>query len=155
MRCGLWIDHRRAILVRLDGDEVIVETLDSSVPPRTRRAGGTAGGTAQGRERGRSGQRAGGPQQALPEDRLDRKHEQTLQRYYRRVADALGRIDALYVLGPGEAPGEFVKILDLDPDWSRTGVEVERADKMTEPQLVARVRAHFGRPAPRGRHPDE
>ena len=53
---------------------------------------------------------------------------------------------AVLILGPGEAKGEFVKHIKLKKIRGFT-VEVETADKMTDPQLAAKVRAHFT-PAP-------
>jgi hypothetical protein len=149
MRYGVWVDHRKAILVKLDGDEATTETVRSEVGPRVRRAGGTAGATATAMGRGRAGGRTGGPQQAVAEDRLDRKHEQSLARYYRKLADRLDDAEAIFVFGPGEAPGELARSLEAKLGSRMVGVEA--ADKMTTPRIVAHVREIFGKELPRGR----
>ena len=51
---------------------------------------------------------------------------------------------AILILGPGEAKGELQKRLEIDSSVTRR-VEVETANKMTEPQLVALIRHHFHR----------
>ena len=85
----------------------------------------------------------------MAEDRIDRKYQQALGRYYRLVADRLTGADAVFVLGPGEGPGELVR--SLKGDLASRVVGVEAADKMTTPQVIARVREIFGQELPRGR----
>jgi hypothetical protein len=151
MRCGVWLDHRRAIVVRLVGDEATSQTIPSDVGGRPRRAGGSAGATAKATARAPAGGRRAGPQQAVAEDRLDRKRTQALRRYYGRVAAAVSGAGSIFVMGPGEAPGEFVAELKRDPRLAGALSGVESTDKMTEPQIVARVREKFGREARRRR----
>ena len=48
----------------------------------------------------------------------------------------------ILILGPGEAKGELKKRLAKGQKGARL-VALETADKMTEPQVVARVRQYF------------
>ncbi len=128
-QCGLWIDHRRAVIIVLEGEGAETATIESEVD-RQHRAGGSRTSVPY------------GPQDAFPEDREQRKYRQSLRSYYREVAAALDLPGEIYVMGPGEAKGEFVK--ELGRELEPRVVAVEPADKMTEPQMVARVKAFFG-----------
>jgi hypothetical protein len=52
------------------------------------------------------------------------------------------------LLGPGEAKGELHKRVVKSKLNARVDA-VETADKMTDPQIAAKVRAHFGLAAER------
>lgn len=147
-RCGLWIDHRDAHLVFLDGEEVTVRNLESGVES-VRPGGGSPGVTARGRARSRPGGRTAGPQDAVPEDRLQRKRDQDLEAFYREVADAVRDADLLFVAGPGEAKDEFARLLVAEPNRRVRLIGVESAQRMTEAQWVARVRDAYDVAAPR------
>lgn len=127
-QCGLWIDHRRAVIVQLQDGHPVKRIVESDVG-RRHRAGGSRTSVPY------------GPQDAFAEDRAQRKYEQRLRIYYRSVADTLDDPDELLVIGPGEAKGEFVK--ELDRASQQRVVAVEPADKMTDPQLVAKVKTYF------------
>jgi len=146
--CGIWIDHRRAIIVMLENGNVTVQTLPSDVDLRPRRKGGSTGTTASGRRRMPGGGRAAGPQDAMPEDRIDRKHKAALEHFYRRVVSAAGGVGSVLLFGPGEAKTEMSRVLDDSPGAADRSVWVEPADKLTDRQIVARVRAFFGEGAP-------
>jgi hypothetical protein len=77
-----------------------------------------------------------------------------LNAYYDRVIEAVADLDALLILGPGEAKGEFKNRLDQHKLSARVA-GIETADKMTDPQLTAKVREHFNGTAapPRGPRP--
>ena len=53
--------------------------------------------------------------------------------------------EVVFVLGPGEAKIELCKQLRKPKDYRRV-LSVEAADRMTERQLVAKVRTFFGAP---------
>ena len=50
--------------------------------------------------------------------------------------------EEILILGPGEAKGELKKRLARENLGGRI-VGIEAADKMTDPQIVAKVREHF------------
>jgi stalled ribosome rescue protein Dom34 len=127
---GLWIDHGQAIVVTLAGREERVEKIESNVGMRTRFSGASQAKVEA------------GSRDSWAEDVRDRRYEATLTRYYDQVISLLKGADAVLVLGPGEAKLEFQKrCQDKQSDVKIVGVE--SADKMTERQVVARVRKHF------------
>ena len=65
-----------------------------------------------------------------------------LNRYYDAVIAAVSDAESLLVFGPGEAKGEFhTRLAKLKPHAQVAAVET--ADKMSQAEMVAKVRAHF------------
>ena len=129
-KAGVWIDHREAIVVVLGADYDHPLHVASHVVKHLSRGGDSPlTGSYEARQVPRDDRR----QMALTGE---------LNAYYDRVIEAVAHPDALLILGPGEAKGEFKKRLD----WHKLGARVagvETADKMTDPQLAAKVREYF------------
>lgn len=130
---GLWIDHRRAVVVFLVDGRTTSETILSNVEKHVRASGGSRSATVY------------GPQDVAPGDRVDRKFDQHLEKYYDRVARALQKAEAILIMGPGEAKHEFHKHLQKSKKATPPDIKVETTDKMTDPEIMARVREHFVR----------
>ncbi|MEO8270959.1 MAG: hypothetical protein ABI557_14645, partial [Aureliella sp.] len=77
-----------------------------------------------------------------PEDRRERKGENENKGMYDDVLEALRGVESLLVIGPGEAKIEFSKHLKAKKVRG-VSVELETADKMTEPQLAAKIKNFF------------
>lgn len=119
---GIWIDHRKAVIVSVSGDGITTNTLTSGVESHPRY-------TEQ--------QDSGG------EKRYEERRAQQLDRYY---ADVIGRIaqpKAVLICGPGEAKLELKARLRQSAALSATTIEITTADKLTDPQIVTMVKAHF------------
>lgn len=121
-KVGVWIDHKRAVIVSLSG-QVTTKTLTSDVGAHTRYSGTREGGG---------------------EKKYEARHNQHLDRYYDEVIGALGTPGALLLFGPGEAKLELKTRLNRSGPLSENSVAVESADKLTDPQIVAKVMEHFG-----------
>jgi hypothetical protein len=131
-RCaGVWLDHRRAIVVKLIGEEARTERIESEVEKHTRLSGGSRSATIY---------RA---QDTASESTHDRRFENQLAAYYARLIRALQDARELFIFGPGEAKRELKKALDKQKGVRVTVVAVESADKMTERQIIAKVRGRF------------
>jgi hypothetical protein len=71
-----------------------------------------------------------------------------LNHYYDAVIAALPHDVSLLLIGPGEAKGEFYKrIVKTKPAARISAVQTD--DKMSDKEVIANVRAHFGVAAPR------
>lgn len=127
---GVWIDHRKAVLIRLvnGGEEIreIPSQVDKAYQPPT----------------GPASKQPGRPHGFVAEDVLDRKLMSQLNVFYDEVLRGLQGVDSLLILGPGEAKGEFHKRLKTKK-FPCNAVVVETADQLTDPQLAAHVRQHF------------
>jgi hypothetical protein len=124
---GVWIDHREAVVVTVAGATQPEETevITSGMEPHVRYAGHARAkreGVTQG-----------------PEDRKEGQFDEHLDQYYDGVISHIRAAEAILIFGPGEAKGEFRKRLEHHGLGKRI-VAVETADKMTGPQIAAKVR---------------
>jgi NADPH-dependent 2,4-dienoyl-CoA reductase/sulfur reductase-like enzyme len=120
---GIWIDHKSAVIVSISDGDVATKTLESGVEGHPRY----------------SGQHDGGG-----EKKYEQRHGQQLHRYYDDVINRVGSPDAILIIGPGEAKLELAERLRRSKALSGRAVDVETVDKLTEPQIVAKVKQHFG-----------
>ncbi len=138
---GVWIDHRRAQIVGLTADGPVTKTIESNVEKHLNRGGDSP---------------LKGPYEArqVPaDDSRQRALTGELDGYYDLVIDELQAYGRLLVFGPGEAKGELQARLLKHRQGPRISA-IESAGALTEGQVVAKVRAHFGDALPRGRAPD-
>jgi hypothetical protein len=127
---GIWIDKEHAVLVKIsDAAEEIVRFSLEENETVSQQSGGSSQATHRQYE-------------YIPEGRLERKKFADRKRMYMSIEEALDGTDSLLLIGPGEAKGEFAKHIALKR-IPLTQFSVEVSDKMTEPQLAAKVREHF------------
>ena len=67
-----------------------------------------------------------------------------LDRYYDEVISQLGHPDALLIFGPGEAKLQLRERVSHSTALAACLVALETTDKLTDPQIVAKVRKHYG-----------
>jgi stalled ribosome rescue protein Dom34 len=117
---GLWIDHRKAVIVFVDGTAEEIKLISSK----------------EENHHGHSGV-------SKPADDI-RQRELTghLNNYYDEVISCIRDAESILIFGPGEAKGELKKRLEKENLGERV-VGVEPADKMTDPQIAAQVRERF------------
>jgi hypothetical protein len=130
-KAGVWIDHKRAVLVTLTATGERTTTILSHVEKHPERGGDSP---LKGRYEA---------SQVPADDSRQRALTGELNIYYDSVIAGLRESDSLLLFGPGEAKGELHKRLVKLKQGARVSA-VETADKMTGAQIVARVRAHFG-----------
>jgi hypothetical protein len=135
-KVGIWIDNREAIIVRLEGEEATVETFESNILPPTK-TGGARSKTPY------------GPQDVASHPTQDRRHAKQLARYYQGVVDRVREAGALLLFGPGTAKQGLLSAFERSPHHTTTATEIATTDKLTQPQIVARVKEHFGIPPAR------
>jgi hypothetical protein len=120
---GVWVDHRKAVIVSIAAGEVTTRTLTSDVGAHPRYSGSQEGGG---------------------EKRYEERHNQDLDRYYDDVIGQLGKPDALLLFGPGEAKLQLKARLRRCQGAPESSVAVENTDKLTDPQIVAKVKEYYG-----------
>ena len=123
-KAGIWIDHRAAFVVFIGESGEITELIESGVERRVRFSG-----------RARS-------QEGVADDQADRQFTAHLDGYYDEVISRLRETESLLIFGPGAAKDEFGKRLARQGLGGHV-VGVESADKMTDPQIVAKVRQYY------------
>ena len=121
-QAGLWIDHRKAVIVLITDQGVEVKTITSDMEKHVRFTGG-----GDGSEDGSS------------EDVRDRQFGNHLNAYYDQVISIIRDADFIQIFGPGEAKGELEKRLE-HKGLKANVLAVETADKMTDRQIAVKVR---------------
>ena len=121
-KVGIWIDHKRAVIVSASAGRVTT-SMESELEAHPH---------------------FGGQQNGGGEKKYEERRGQDLDRYYDEVISHLGDADGLLILGPGEAKLELKARLDRSKAHAGRTVEVATTDKLTDPQIVARVKEHFG-----------
>lgn len=117
---GLWIDHKKAVIVFVDGKDTELKLISSDIEKQHRQSG-----------------------VATPADDIrQRKSTVELSDFYDEVISCIRGAEEILILGPGEAKGELRKRLEKD-HLSRRVVGMKTSDKMTDKQIVALVRGHF------------
>jgi len=115
---GLWIDHRHAVIVSVAGHAENIQRVSAK---EHHRQSGTSGPADDARQR------------ELTE------HRNT---FYEEVVSRIRTAEAILIFGPGEAKGELNARLEKDKLGGRV-VGIETSDKMTDPQIVTKVRGHY------------
>lgn len=128
VRTGIWIDHRQAIVVRVFEHGEDLRRIDSNLPKRVRFSG-----VSHNQDE---------PHDDFSEDKRERRYQDMLNHYYDEVIAEIGNSDSLFIMGPGEAKQELKKRLESDILISHLEA-VEAADKLTDNQIIAKVKAHF------------
>jgi hypothetical protein len=127
---GLWIDHRKAVIVAVTDNGEEVKELLSHVEKQPGRFEGARSTTSY-------------PAQLVPADDLQQRGlTGHLDKYYDEVISHLRDAEVILIFGPGEAKGELIKRIERDKLSERIA-GVETVDKMTVPQIAAKVRKHF------------
>ena len=126
---GLWIDHRKAVIVTVTDKGEEVKEILSHVEKQPGRLEGVRSTTYY-------------PAQLVPaDDSQQRDLTGHLETYNDEVISHLREAEGILIFGPGEAKGELLKRIERDKLSGRIA-GVETADKMTVPQIATKVRKY-------------
>jgi hypothetical protein len=129
-RVGLWIDHRKALIVAVTEEGEEIRLIISKVEKQLRRSGD-------------SPLKGGYESQLVPaEDSRQRTFTGHLNIYYDAVIACIRGAESILIFGPGEAKGELKERLERKNLGGRI-VGIETVDKMTNRQIAAKVRQYF------------
>lgn len=121
---GLWIDHRKAVIVMIKNGEEEIKEITSHMEKHVRYKSSNEMETSAG------------------EDVRDRKFGNHLNTYYDEVIAVIRDADTIQIFGPGEAKGELEKRIEHVGLKSHV-LAIETVDKMTDRQISAKVREQF------------
>jgi len=127
---GLWIDHRKAVIVAVSEKGEETREVESDVEKQP------------GRSEGVRSTRRFAPRDVPPEDIRQRIFTEHLRVYYDEVIASVGDAEAILIFGPGEAKDELQKRLQRKKLGGRI-VAVQTVDKMTDREIAAKVREYF------------
>ena len=127
---GLWVDHRKAVIVTIKNEILVTQEIRSNMEKHASPASATpskAKNTGQG---------------LAAEDTRDQQSGNHLGRYYDGIISFIRDADSIWIFGPGEAKGELEKSLRLEGLGDHI-VGVATVGKMTNPQITAKVRSRY------------
>lgn len=127
---GLWIDHRKAIIVTVTDKGEEISLVISKVERQLRRSGDSI---LKGRYESVD---------VPADDRRQRSLTGSLNIYYDAVIASIRSAESILIFGPGEAKGELKARLKKSKLAGRI-VGLETVDKMTDRQIAAKVRQRF------------
>lgn len=129
-KAGLWIDHKKAIVVLIKATGEEIKQISSNAEKQLRRTGSTP---LQGNFES---------QQVPADGSRQRIFTGQLNAYYDEVIAFIRDAESILIFGPGEAKNQLKDRLE-ENSLDKRVVGTETADIMTEPQIAAKVRQHF------------
>lgn len=127
---GIWIDHRKAIVVRISDKGAEMSLTISGVEKQLRRAGDSP---LKGRFES---------QKVPADDSRTRAFVGQLNIYYDTVIASIKNVDLIQIYGPGIAKTELKKRL-VKLGLGKKIIGLNNADKMTNAQFTAKVKRSF------------
>jgi hypothetical protein len=127
---GLWMDHRKAVIVSVTDKGEVMERIQSRVEKQLRRSGDSP---------------LKGSFEALQvpaDDSRERKLTGHLNTYYDAIIAYIRDAESILILGPGEAKVELRKRMEREALGGRI-VGTETVDRMTDRQIIAKVKERF------------
>src|ERR1700687_1500431 len=121
---GLWIDHRETLIVFVGDDGEETKRIESGVEKHVRFSGGNR------------------PEDGSADDQQDRQFAAHLNNYYDEVISHIAGAVLILLFGQCARKGEL-KNRRVSKGLGGRIVGVETVDKMTSPQIAAKVRQRF------------
>ena len=122
-KIGLWIDHRKAVIVTITDKGEEIKQITSHMDKHVRYSNDAS-------------------EDGAPEDTRDRQFGNRLNIFYDEVIAHIREADSIQIFGPGEAKGELQARLEKEGLKARI-IEISTMDKLTDRQIAAKVRQHF------------
>jgi hypothetical protein len=123
-QAGLWIDHRKAVIVIISDTGEMIKEVTSNMEKHVRFTGGNSS------------------EDGSTEDVRDRKFGNHLNSFFDGVIAWVRDVETLQIFGPGEAKVELEKRLK-EKGFKGRITAVETMDKLTDRQISAKVRENF------------
>lgn len=131
-KVGLWIDHKKAVVVSITENGEEIKEITSDVEKQPRRSGDSPlKGTYE-------------LVQVPADDTRQRAFTGGLNVYYDNVIDSIGSAESILIFGPSTAKDELKERLKVNNLDSRI-VGVETVDKMTDHQIAAKTKQYFAK----------
>ena len=128
---GIWLDNEKAYIITLiDGNEN-VEKIESNIETRVRIEGEK-----------KSYSRLGGMFINPQKKKTKRKNHQ-LKDYFDIILKRTRDASSIYIFGPADAKTNLKKIIQQEKNLNRKLERVDASDKLTQNQMIARVKEVF------------
>lgn len=139
-RVGIWVDSKKAFIVSVVKDDLDVDAkpktsmmrIDSDVESHLRLSGGS-----------RSRLTPYGPQEAAVDGKIDARRRRQLRKYFQEIIRNVEDAEKILIFGPGGAKLALEKEFRKFRRFASRVLPVETIDKMTEGQIMSKVKAFF------------
>jgi stalled ribosome rescue protein Dom34 len=71
------------------------------------------------------------------------KETQELKKYFKEIAGHIDEAASIYIFGPGKSQEQFKNFLEDYQNFKNKDIELGTSDKISENQMVAKVKEHF------------
>lgn len=138
-KIGIWMDQSHALfLAYADEAGVFLEDIPSGIVSRSRIDGEGSDTTRLGPSPGPASNH---------EKKKNNIHSNQLNAYFHQLENKLIDKEELFLMGPGVTKTHFFHHLRENKHFSKLKIEVIDADKMSEKQLLAKVKQQFSSPS--------
>ncbi|UNY98730.1 hypothetical protein MQE36_16835 [Zhouia spongiae] len=128
---GIWIDKMKAYVVSINGADKSVEVVNSDVE-NYHPGGGSRSKTKW------------GPQDVVQDSKYTEREKHQLKRYFDEIVRKLQNADAVALFGPADTNLKLAKYIELHYKSLASKIRgVEKADSMTENQLMALITDYY------------
>jgi stalled ribosome rescue protein Dom34 len=127
---GLWIDHKRAVMLTVSEQGENIQKIESGIEKHIHYRGATHPRTPY------------SAQHQQGDDQLDQQFVEHLNKFYGKVIGLIRGADSVLIFGPGEAKSELNKCIAREKVRVQS-IRIETADKMTDRQIAAKIRKHL------------
>ena len=118
---GIWMDHSVAILMELTNDTVVKSTIVSEFTTEEKEVSLDKG-----------------------ENFMNSKKQHHQSSFFKKLGEAIRNHQEVLLFGPTDAKNELVNILKADHLFDNVTFAIKQSDKMTDNQMNAFVKEHFG-----------
>ncbi|TAJ08066.1 hypothetical protein DMA11_21820 [Marinilabiliaceae bacterium JC017] len=128
---GIWLDTDKAVLISLTNGQESVKTINSDVEHRSRFPG-------EGKNYSRLGSML-----VNPVKRATNRKKHQLHHYFDQIIKDLSGASSVYLIGPSNTKKLLAKEIKKHHPVEGIPIDLESADKMTDNQLLAKVKNYF------------
>ena len=134
-KIGLWLDHKSATIVNFVNEAPVISKIESELEPVRHSTGGSRGALPYTFDGGGA------------EGRIMERRNHDLSKYYHKIIKAVSSAGWIYIFGPTHARDELMH--EIQRAKVKADLDVESSDKLTQRQIVAKVKKHFNMESPR------
>ena len=127
---GIWLDFKEATIIKMEGDEPGIATLNSEIEDFRPKGGARS-------------KSPWGPMDKISESKYLERRKQQEKSYFQKLMTATKDVDELFIFGPAEAKEGLLKAIKARTNFKPIVKGFEAADSMTLNQKIARVKTFF------------
>lgn len=128
---GIWIDKKKAKVVSIESGNESLDTIVSDVEDF--HVGGGSGSRLK-----------GGPQDVVKDNKYLEREKHQLAEFFKDVVMCIADADAIVIFGPAQTGEKLYNLLlEKHSQFHHKTISIEKADNMTDNQIMAWVRNYY------------